>query len=172
MSSFPFERDFDPNLETESQYLDTLYDCFREMLINDPLHWLTTGKTISFRREQEIDERHASFWHAVSGGSGNERDRILDHNRCLRIRWIRYLLDAFNDSYPSEENFCWWKSPDPRWRNKRFLISTVDFDYVVIIEERRNYVLFITAYYVEEPRRRQKFQDQHDQFWNGQEPTT
>lgn len=137
MSSFQIGRSFDCGVETESEYLDSLYKQFRSMFVDCKKYWLDTNKVISFRREKEIDGRHASFWHAISGGSGAECDRELDLNRCRRLGWIGDLLDVFKHHYPHEDNFCWWKSPDPRWHSRRFLISTSTFNYIVVLKSGR-----------------------------------
>lgn len=156
---------YDPQSTNEVQYLDTLYSIFLNDLVHAGLRWRPTGLPLSLRRQPEIDGRHAVFWHIVSGGSNIEENRTLDLDRCARLKWVRSIIDQFNSGFPDEKNVCWWKSPDPRWRGSRYGIATLDFDYVIFIDERPSYALLVSAYYVERERRRLKFKREHDEYW-------
>lgn len=156
---------FDSTSTTLDQYVENLYQMFLDELINKPLYWKTRSTTVSLRRHEEVAGRHASFWHLVSGGSATDIERNVELERCRRIGWIRPMVEAFNHDYPSEKNIKWWVSPDPRWRGRRYVLATENFDYVLFVEERRGYALVVTAYFVEIPRRRNKFKKQHDDFW-------
>ena len=104
--------------------------------------------------------------HLVSGGSQTDTERDVELERCRRIGWIRPMVEAFNQDFPDkEEHIYWWVSPDPRWRGRRYGIATEGFEYVLFIEERQEYALIVTAYYVEQDRRRAKFKTEHDNFW-------
>lgn len=162
---------FDPTACTEREYLDDLFQQFLADLIRQPLYWKSPNTRVSFRRYDEIEGRYASFWHLVSGGSQTDTERSVELERCRRIGWIRPMIEAFNDDYPDEKTITWWKSPALKWHGRRYGLATPGFDYVLFIEERSTYALVVTAYFVEQPRRRQKFKDEHDQFWKQkQEP--
>lgn len=170
MRDLPFGERFDPSVHSEVDYLDGLYQIFLTDLVRGNLHWKTPAKKISLRRQPEIEGRHAIFWHIVSGGSEVETDRKLDEERCIRIGWIRPILEQFNEDFPDEQLVNWWVSPDPRWKGRRYGLATDDYDYVVFIEERRAYALLISAYHVQSQRRRNKFRSEHDDFRAKQRP--
>lgn len=118
-----------------------------------------------------VDSRDPGF-----GDYVDDRDRTIDPERCRRIHWIRPILDSFNLGFPLELVFPrWWKSGQPRFRGRRYLLATEDYSYVVVIDERPGYALLVTAYYIEHIRRRRKMREECDGFWEGrnrQEPPT
>lgn len=157
---------FDSRLITLDEYVDSLYKNFLQTLIHRPLYWKSERLRVSFRRYKEVDGRHAGFWHLISGGGQTETERSVELERCRRIGWIRPMIEAFNQDFPnSEDRIYWWISPDPRWRGHRYGLATEGFEYVLFIDERREYALVVTAYYVEQNRRRRNFRVQHDEFW-------
>ena len=170
MRDLPLGERFDPARTSEDEYLDALYQTFLSDLVRSNLYWKTPATRISLRRQPIIEGRHAIFWHIVSGGSDIETEREHDEERCVRIGWIRPILEQFNQDFPDEQLVHWWISPDPRWRGRRYGLASDDYDYVVFIEERRDYALLISAYYVDRQRRRDRFRDEHDGFWEKQEP--
>lgn len=152
----------------EEEYIDTLYAGFLDELVNSHAQWSPNGTKVSCRRHDEMYGRHASFWHCVSGGSSDEELRILDHGRCARVHWIRPILDHFNSVYPDagSGSINWWiSSRNPR--APRYLIANSDFSYVVIVDERTDYALLVTAYCVEQKHRRRKLQREHEEYWSG-----
>lgn len=159
-----------PLQSTLEEYLDSLFGFFLQTLIHRPLSWKSDGLLVSFRRYAEVNGRYASFWHLVSGGSQTDTERDVEIERCRRIGWIRPMVEAFNQDFPdNEEHIYWWISPDPRWRGRRYGIATEGFEYVLFIEERQGYALIVTAYYVEQNRRRARFRAEHDEFWRNRQ---
>lgn len=172
MRDLPLGPRFDPHISDETEYLDSLYKTFLKDLAGHDTYWKSPTTRLSLRRQPEIEGRHAIFWHIVSGGSDIEIERSLDPERCIRIGWIRTMIEQFNLDFPLEKAVRWWCSPNPRWRGRRYGLATDDYDYVVFVDERQGYALLVSAYYVEYPRRRNKFRREHDQYWERQEPPT
>lgn len=171
MSNLELAPHFCENWKNTEEYLDELYELFLDTYIKRPLLWKDSGTRVSFRRQKEVDNRHASFWHIVSGGDSHEEDRVVDFERCRRIGWIRPLIESFNSAFPHQGGgFRWWISPSSRSKHSRYCISTLEFDYIVILEERPSYTLLITAYYVNRSRRRKKFMMEYQEFLKKQEP--
>ena len=170
MDSLVLGEIFDPSKSTESQYIDAIYGTFLADLADSNLHWKCPSMRVSFRRHPEVDGRHAIFWHIVSGGGIPELDRTLEPQRCARIGWIKPMILQFNIDFPEENELMWWVSQDPRWHGRRYGLATCGYDYVVFIEERESYALLVTAYYVEQSRRREKFRKEHDLYWEKQGP--
>ena len=165
-----------PNFSSDSeaekeQYLDTLYERFLADLVHANLVWPGEGSLrISFRRQAEIRGRHASFWHVVSEGRVREEERSLSIERCRRIGWIRPLIDEFIATYPRHDSIQWWLSPRPAHRNRRVLVSLSTFEFVAVFDVRDEYILFVTAYFVEHPHRRRALERECMEFWTRQEP--
>lgn len=150
---------------TEEQYKNALYRVFQSTLANQSLLWKPTGKHLSFRRQPQVDGRHNIFWHIISGDGDTDAERQIDHNRCQHLALIRPMIDEFNRIWPqkSSPNIVWWKSSrPPHWRH---VISLPDFSYAVILEQREEYTILITAIYYERRRRRERQQREYEDYW-------
>ena len=91
--------------------------------------------------------------------------------RCIRLRWVRVLVETFNTEFPDEIEIRWWVD-NKRASRPRYVLTRPEFDYIVVIEQRRDYALLVTAYYAEYEHRRRKLKKEHDGFWQKQEPPT
>lgn len=170
-SSFPIGPRFDPNQSTHEEYIEGLYQIFLFDLVSHPLRWKNDGMTVSMRRHPEIEGRHAVFWHIISGGTGDDASRQVESHRCVRLRWVRILIEIFNLEFPEESQIRWWVDKK-RTSKPRYVITRPEFDYIVVVEQRNDYALLVTAYYVEHKHRRGKLKREHDDFWQKQEPLT
>ena len=129
-----------------------LYSCFRkDFVINPPPGF--DGKRFSIRRRM-IDGREQTYWHLVSEGDV-EDDRTPDLRRCERIAWPRPIIL----SAPGSDVRCWRNSNRGQ---SRIVIAIDDFSYVVILANRPDHVLLLTAFCVEQQHRRQKFAKEFD----------
>lgn len=153
--------------EEQRDYVDQLYADFRRSMLDARIQWAPHNHQLSFRREPQVDGKHNIFWHVISGGSANDNERVLETQRCRRIHWLRSMIDEFNKKYPNETvtPIRWWISDQKRSPHDRFMISTPDFSYIAIIEDRPRYALLVTAYFVEHTRRRAKFQNECKEYW-------
>lgn len=130
-----------------SLYVDTIYAAFRRSLLGQSVYFC--GRRVSVRVEPREGGREAGFWHAISAGE-DEGERVPDLRRCERIEWVRALIEA--DSTLVRE----WQTV--RGADRRIVRALPDFSYVVVLADRKNYVLFITAYCVEREHRRRKLE--------------
>ncbi len=159
-----------PNHSDSSEYIEQLYSIFLNTLIRRHLVWRPNGKRLTLRRQPEIQGRHAIFWHVISGGMGEEAARTLDPERCRRIGWIGLVIEQFNRDWPQERQIHWWVSSRSRGSTKRYLITINDFSYIVVIDEKPDYAVLVTAYYVKQPHRQRKLRNEHAAYWSQQEP--
>ena len=156
---------FDPNRQTEGDYLDGVYGVFLSQMVASPPEWKDSGTYVSCRRQPTVEGRHDSFWHVASASNTQSGQRTFDVERCRRIHWIRPMIEMFNAAYPDRDpSIEWWESDHRRSRHKRYTIALPSFDYVVSVEERVSYALLVTAFPVERPRRRAKFMQECSDF--------
>lgn len=164
-----------PSSMDEEEYISALYEYFLSHVCNAGLDWKPTGRRLSLRRRELVDGRHYIFWHVISEEGPALDDehpgregRILCHDRCKRIHFIRRMVDEFNSIWPQKSGpaITWWKSPRANARN-RYIISLHDFSYAVVLDERSEYTNLVTAYYIERPHRRRKNQQEHAKYWEG-----
>jgi hypothetical protein len=130
------------------RYLDALYGFFRlDFIESQPLF----GKRpVGLKRHPLSNGKEATFWHLISEGRV-EAERVPDLRRCERIRWPRPMIEAIGQG----SVLCW---RNIRGGETRVLIALPDFSYVVVLADRRRYVLLWTAYQVEHHHRRRKLE--------------
>ena len=127
-------------------YLEAIYEHFHRDFVRSKPHY--TGKRFALKRHPMVDQKEATFWHLISEGS-IESERIPDLRRCERIRWPRIMIEAIG----TDDVHVW---RNVRGRNHRILIAVDDFSYVVVLEDREDYVMLWTAYPVEHAHSRRK----------------
>lgn len=151
--------------ESESEYLDRIYRFFIDKFINDRIPWSPGSCFIGCRREPEIDGRGQTFYHITSSSVGDSR--VVDYNRCSRLKLIPQMIRNFNTLYPNRgdgSSICWWESPRPR-SPRRIAISLPDFSYAVFIDPRDGYAVLVTAVFYEYESRRKKFRKAWEEHW-------
>ena len=154
----------DSNNDWES-YCQQIYSIFSRDFVNDKPRWCT-GQRVSLKRHPEYDGKSATFWHMVSEGNV-ESERTPDLRRCERIAWVRACMEAFDNQSPISGQvgkIVWWK--EKRGSEERYLLSLTDFSYIVVIADRKSYVLPWTAYCVEYEHQRRKLGRKYKAYWN------
>lgn len=147
------------------RYLDALYEHFRADFLQTKPRF--PRKPLQLRFNPKHDSKECCFWHIISEGP-EEADRNPDFRRCERIKWPRPMIESFQG-----DRTRYWKNTRPTSRGpaSNIVIATSEFEYVTIIEERTDYVLFKTAYHVEQPHRRNKLRKEWERFWEDQKKT-
>ena len=150
-------------------YLEGIHRIFKTDFEELPLPWATNDSFVHHKKLPPVLEWPQGFWHIISTTNTFKDHRDIDFERCRRLHWIRPMILLFNRFYPEQGNgeIHWWKSRPRRNASTRYAIASPDFSYVVIIEERRDYALLITAYPVEYEHRQRKFQLEHQDYWKG-----
>lgn len=132
-------------------YLDAIYEFFKMDFINSQPCF--PGKTFKLIPGLPTNGKEFTFWHIIQTGK-NEEERIPDLRRCERIRWPRPIIEAIQ----SNTVLTW---PNKRKNHSRLLISLIDFSYIVVLEDRRNYVRLLTAFPVDQTHTRKKYRKEY-----------
>lgn len=141
------------------EYCEAIYAIFyRDFVVSKPAY---AAKRFALKRHPEFDGKAATFWHLISQGE-IEADRTPDIRRCERIAWPKPVIEAIN-----EDCVRVWKNR--RGRSERILIAVEDFSYVVILDDREEFVLLWTAYYLEYPNQRRKMEREYEAWREGNE---
>ncbi len=138
----------------KTAYLDALYERFAEDFVQSKPSF--RGQRLSQKKHPLTEGREATFWHMISAGSG-ESSRTLDSDRCERIAWVRAVIE--NESDP---RVLVWENK--RGKERRICLWLEEQEYVVILADRRGYLLPWTAYTVAEPHRKRKFRKEYEQW--------
>jgi len=143
--------DYDGNWE---KYVEVLYEYFKNDFIRQ--RTLFQGIKLSLKRYPMSQGKEATFWHLISEGK-TEEDRIPDLRRCERIRWPRPIIKN-----SKETSIKLWKNQ--RRGETRICLWLEDQEYIVILAERKDYVLLWTAYMVTENHRKRKLQKEFENY--------
>jgi hypothetical protein len=111
---------------------------------------------LSLKRHPLSEGREATFWHMIAEGR-DESNRTLDSDRCERISWVRAVIENANDP-----RVLVWENT--RGKERRICLWLEEQEYVVILADRRGYLLPWTAYTVTQPHRKRKFRKEYEQW--------
>lgn len=155
MNTLPAIIAFSGDWET---YLDAIYELYLDEVIRNALTF--KGKPVRARFNPATHDKGFSFWHVISTGE-KEADRIPDLRRCERIKWIRWTITKANQSH--QEIVSWTNARTlKRGTAQRTVIYCDAVSFVVILEERNDYYLLVTAFPVSDRKKikyRQEWED-------------
>ena len=145
--------EFDWNQYQES--LDRAYAAFQRDFSNTSRLPEFRGKRMALKRHPELDGKSATFWHIVTEGNVEE-DRTPSRERIERIMWPKALLEEASQA--AGRVYVWSNERQRATHSKstRWVIALADFSYVVVLDERDDYVLLWTAYPVDQQHQRNK----------------
>jgi hypothetical protein len=139
-------------------YVEILYAYFKQDFIdNKPC---VQGRRLGLKRYPLTNGKEATFWHMTSEGK-DEDDRTPDLRRCERIRWPKPLIE--NSTDPKVK---YWVST--KGQDDRIHIWLEDEDYVVVLADRRGYLLPWTAFMVTWEHTKKKLQKEFEMYWKNQ----
>jgi len=138
-------------------YLDDLYRYFKQDFVESRPSF--EGRKLGFKRHPLFHGKEATFWHMISE-SADEEERIPDLRRCERIRWPRPIIEHNEDVVVKV-----WKNQ--RRGEPRICLWLEGQDYLVILADRKGYLLLWTAYVVDQPHRQRKLQKEFEQYCEG-----
>lgn len=123
------------------EYSDYLYAIFLDDFINSiPI---IKNTRVAVKKYPTYNDKHEAYFH-ITCKNYNYNDhnamRDPDLNRCARIRWPRAFIDNYDSS-----NLLVWKAPYKS--THRINIMFKEKRYIVVLEDRTDYYLLITAYY-------------------------
>ena len=136
------------------KYLKALYSFFKQDFIDSRPSF--RGSKVAHKRLPVIEGKEATFWHLISEGNV-EQDRLPDIRRCERIRWPRPIIERCDEGVIKI-----WENE--RKGQKRICLWLENHDYLVILAERKEYVLLWTAYLVTEPHRKRKLMKEYEEY--------
>ncbi len=140
------------------QYIEVIYKIFRQDFVESYNYF--DGKRVSIKRKPFEQEKEATFWHLISedsGKSGNEDERTPDFRRCERIGWPKPIMENSDDP-----QIKFWKNIRKGEKN---IILWFNDEYLVVLSERLDYLLFKTAYPIEYDYRKRKLQKEYENYW-------
>jgi hypothetical protein len=143
-------------------YVEDIYQRYLRSVARGGLRF--AGQKVSCQSRPESHGKHYAFWHMMQEGSGGraEEDRTIDLERCRRVEWIAWVIRNA-ESHPGIRVFRQTK----RWGEQPWALWLYEYDYLVILWERRDYFLLKTAFY---PLRRGK-REELERDWRAAQGT-
>lgn len=143
------------DLRNWEQIYNDIYAIFHEDFIESAP--IFEGKKVWIRKYPYEFGREKAFYHLTCQDYEKTMDRKPDLRRCERVRWIR----AFIENYACDPSLCEdcdgvkvWSEP---YKNtSRVYLLLEEELYVVILERRENYVLLVTAFYIDQDHKMDK----------------
>jgi hypothetical protein len=134
------------------RYLEAIYQAFRTDFVGTAP--AMAGKRCGLRHPELIEGKEGTFWHIITEGLVEE-ERIPDLRKCERIRWPRPVIESVG----TDRIRCWRYK---RNGDSRITIALEDFTYILVLTDRKSYVLLLTAFPIERERRREKLRKEYE----------
>ena len=109
------------------------------------------------------DGKEEGFWHIVSQDDRDTEQRLPDIARCERVPWIRPTI--VNSRSPA---ISLWRNDHKR--RKRVLLWLERLDYLIVLEERPEIVVLLTAYCTDRKHTRRKLRQERADYQRKQAP--
>lgn len=137
-----------PMINLDGSYeeiIERLYQIFRKDFIEDRAKHL--GRNVTFNRI--IDEfsqgKVEGFWHVITRDDATKSNRLIDYRRAERLSWAKTLMES---PYHNEIKFFFYDEGYSR-KGIRHYIWLVDYNYIVILQRKKSYYIWVTAFYVD-----------------------
>jgi len=121
-------------------YFQAVYTVFENDFIKSQPKY--EGLKVSAQKHPEVDGIHRTFYHITHEGE-DEQNREPDIRRMERIRFPKFVITNCSHS----QLLVWEKNIG---RDDRIHILNEDERYLVVLTKRKEYLLFWTAFYVED----------------------
>lgn len=139
-------------------YFNAVYSAFKaDFVDNKPVF---KGRRLGLKHHPEYDGKSATFWHMISEGKV-ESERTVNFRRCERIKWPKPIIE--NDT-ASELKV--WSEPSNKGSGNRIHLWYEAEGYLVVLEQRENYILPWTAFLVERDHERKKYTKRWERYKN------
>lgn len=136
------------------RYIEAVYRYFKADFVDSTPYF--REQRVGMKRDPVFQGKESGFWHCTSEGE-KEEDRTPDLRRCERIRWPRPVIEHSTDKGIR----CW---TNKRGSEKRVLLWLYEMDYLVVLADRRKYVLLWTTYPVIYKHTREKLAREYEEY--------
>jgi hypothetical protein len=133
-------------------FVEAVYQQYLQTVAHADLRF--KGLKVNCQFRPETHGKHYAFWHMMQEGSGgrSEDDRTPDSDRCRRVNWISWIIQ---NAEIGEAIRVFRQAP--RNSEKPWALWLHEFDYAVILWERKSYYLLKTAFMVK-PHKKKEFE--------------
>lgn len=136
------------------EYLSALHACFTKDFIDSTPSF--QGKRLGLKKHPIIQGKEATFWHFISEGD-IEAERTPNLRRCERLSWIRPIIEG----HPHESIKLWIEF---RGSEERIHLCYGEWEYLVVLVDRGDYIIPWTAFHIEHNHSKRKFERKYKAY--------
>ena len=155
------EGNFKPATVNYEEYENDIYAAYQSTFESQEFSW--GEKPIRQKKHPMFKGKSGTFWHIISSGD-SEESRIPDFRRYERVTWPAYILSYCKDNC---DKILVWKNQ--RKNKTRILLWCQDIDYLVVLDERKDFCLFWTAYPTTYSHTKEKLMKEYTEYWKKQD---
>jgi len=135
-------------------YLSAVYAVFENDFIRSQPRY--EGLKVAVRKYPKADGLHRTFYHITHEGE-DENNRQPGIRRMERIRYPKFVVEQ--NQHPE---ILIWKNR--RGNDERILLYNESENYIVVLTERKEFYLFITAYMVDTEHRKRSLLKEYEAY--------
>lgn len=135
-------------------YNQAVYDVFQKDFIKSRPTF--NGTKLRLKKHPYVDGKEYTYYHFTHSGD-IEIDRLPDFRRMERIPFPRTMIDNSNHT-----DLRVWRVK--RGSKERILIFSETEQYLVVLEDRGEYILPWTAYYIEYPNKIRRLIKEYEEY--------
>lgn len=121
-----------------ASYLEAVYNVFKKDFVHDKPYF--KGKKLALKKHPVTNGKEYTFYHLTHSGP-DEKNRTPDMVRMARIGYPKPIIDNSGNI-----SLKVWRNE--RKNKSRILLFHEKENYLVILEDRKKYILPWTAYYI------------------------
>jgi hypothetical protein len=141
-------------------YFEGVYQVFVKDFINSSP--VFRGKKLRLKKYPFIAGKEYTFYHFTHDGE-DELNRVPNLRRMERMPWPAPMINKSESS-----NLKVWRNK--RGRHERILILHEEEEYLVILEDRKDYILPWTAYLIDYPNKLKRLLREYQAYKNQNRP--
>ncbi len=145
------------------QYEEDLYKIFLSEIYNKIGFY--KEKIVKMRRVPERNNKYESFYHIICDKTKDKENMWYPNiERASRLTWGKAIIqhNPCQDSACDCSGLLSWNAVERGRLIHKILFK--DKKYLVILEEREDYWLYITSYYIEDSQRLRKFTKEYHEY--------
>ena len=136
------------------EYIEAIYQIFKKDFIDNKTSY--KGLKVALKKYPLLKDKEACFWHITSQGR-IEEERTPDLRKCEKIGWIKTIIENY-----SHKKVRFWISQ--REREERICLCYGDWEYLVVLVDRKTYILLWTAHPIEREHTKRKLKKEYDDY--------
>lgn len=121
------------------EYENHIYQIFIDEYVNSSNTFL--GKRLGVRKDPKLNNRYNGFVHYICGHDM----KYPDFNRCSRIKWGKRIIDLIAADIDNTKKY----NMKIYLKDKKYHILLEKERFLIVIEDKRDYMMLITAVYLD-----------------------